>query len=286
MGVRRALELAESELEAPRERPGVFSLGPLIHNPQALEKLVSRGMGILGEGDRVPEGAVVILRAHGVKPDLEDELSRRGARIVDATCPKVKASQMKAKALEEAGYRLFLAGEENHGEIAGIRGYAPSCVVVGNAEEARRAAGKIKNEASSARSFRTALVGQTTISPAEYGAIGDGIKEFFPDLEIIDTICSATRDRQDALRALCGRVEAVIVAGGRSSANTRRLLAIAEELGRPAWLVETAADIPSECRRFGVVGICAGASTPDEVIDGIEQDLLNGETSDHLRRGC
>jgi 4-hydroxy-3-methylbut-2-enyl diphosphate reductase len=294
MGVRRAVELAERELFSARAGSSggakVYSLGPLIHNPQVLEKLKAGGLEILDDVDLSDNpdlaGAVVILRAHGVRPDIEDDLAKRGARIVDATCPRVKASQMKAKALAEAGRRIFLAGEENHGEIAGIRGYAPSCVVVGNAEEAERAAEKIRHETPD---VKTALVGQTTITPAEYRAIGDGITKYFPDLEIIDTICSAVRDRQDALRSLCGKVEAVIIAGGKSSANTRRLLAAARESGRPAWLAETAADIPSECRRFDVVGICAGASTPDEVIDGIEQDLLNGETSDHcdhLRRDC
>jgi 4-hydroxy-3-methylbut-2-enyl diphosphate reductase len=283
MGVRRAVELAEREvLPSPQGSLGgrqYFTLGPLIHNPQVLESLKKKGLEILDEknlpGD-LPD-AVVIIRAHGVSPGLEAALAERGARIVDATCPKVKANQIKARALAEAGYWIFLAGEEDHGEIAGIRGYVDSgkpgfCrAVVGNAADAEAAAEKLYRETPEAK---TALVGQSTISPEEYRAIGEGIRKFFPALETADTICGATRDRQEALRELCGRVDAVIVAGGRESANTRRLLAIAQALGKPCWLAEGPDDVPREIAGYETVGICAGASTPDQVIDDIEQAVL------------
>jgi 4-hydroxy-3-methylbut-2-enyl diphosphate reductase len=226
------------------------------------------------EEDRLPRdlsGAVVIIRAHGISPHLEAELVSRGARIADATCPRVKASQLKAQALAGSGYRVFLAGEARHGEIAGIRGYAPGCTVVANGDEAALAAERLFQE----RQFqdpgaRTALIGQTTISSDEYAAIGEAIRPFFPNLHVIDTICGATRDRQAALRELCGQVDAVLVAGGRESANTRRLLAIAEASGKPAWLVEHAGEVPAELASYAAAGLSAGASTPDEVIRAIE----------------
>jgi 4-hydroxy-3-methylbut-2-enyl diphosphate reductase len=221
----------------------------------------------------------VIIRAHGISPGLEAELAERGARIVDATCPKVKASQLAARAFVAAGRRIFLAGEADHGEIIGIRGYVqtggpaePRCVVAGNAAEAEAAAEKLYREEPGAK---TALIGQTTISPEEYQAIGEGIRRFFPDLEIADTICGATRDRQEALRELCGQVDAVIVAGGRESSNTRRLLAIARSRGKPCWLVEGVEDIPRDIAAYQTVGLCAGASTPDRVINDIEKALYS-----------
>lgn len=293
MGVRRAVEMTARvsgggapapvpDLRlASREGPcagKIYTLGPLIHNPQVLAKLKSRGVEVLDE-TRLPgdlRGAVVIVRAHGVSPVLEAEVSLRGGRVVDATCPKVKASQNLARSLGRAGYRLFLGGEKQHGEIIGIRAYAGDCIVVASPEEAAEAAADLYRETAGKRPavIKTALLGQTTLSPGEYRAIGEAIRPFFPDLRVEDTICEATRDRQEALMELCGQVDALIVAGGRASANTRRLLSMAQALGKPAWLVESAGDIPREIAACSVVGLSAGASTPDDVIDEIEGALL------------
>jgi 4-hydroxy-3-methylbut-2-enyl diphosphate reductase len=285
MGVRRAVDLAYNQAKSPTGR--VYTLGPLIHNPQALEELQQQSVVILDEVN-LPEnlfGAVVIIRAHGVSPRTEAKLRGRGAVVVDATCPKVKASQLKAASLAKAGYRLFLAGEESHAEIAGIRSYAEDgwiknehsrqfLQVVSSAVEAESAA-KLLSEASELHSgpAKTALIAQTTISTEEYHAIGAVISRYFPTLEIIPTICAATRERQDSLRELLDKVDAVVIAGGKDSANTRRLLGIAQASGKPCAIVETAADIPLDYFRFETVGLAAGASTPDTVIDEIEKTL-------------
>jgi 4-hydroxy-3-methylbut-2-enyl diphosphate reductase len=277
MGVRRAVDMAYKSAASSRR---VYTMGPLIHNPQVLEDLQRKGVETLEE-DSIPRdlsGSTVIIRAHGITPALEAKLVRGGALIVDATCPKVKANQMKARSLAEEGYVIFLAGEERHGEIAGIRGYvsAPGrCVVVGSREEAAAAAEKFPGEGPPPK---TALLGQTTISEALYCSIGAELRKIFPELKIIDTICAATRDRQEALRELRGQVDAVIVAGGRASANTRHLLGIARSpVGdspvKPAWLVESAGELPPEIGAYDTVGLSAGASTPDEVIEGIEAAL-------------
>jgi 4-hydroxy-3-methylbut-2-enyl diphosphate reductase len=297
MGVRRAVEMAYGELgasslstalndpsgasssssvSASAAAGRVYTMGPLIHHPQVLDDLQKRGVGILDENN-LPQylnGAVVIIRAHGISPVLEAELVSRGARLLDATCPKVKASQMKAQALSRAGCRIFLAGEEFHGEVIGIMGYAPSCIVVANPAEASAEAERLSNAPpSGGPAGKTILIGQTTISQGEYRARGEGIRAFFPRLEVIDTICGAARDRQEALAELCGQVDAVVVAGGRESSNTRRLLAIARGLSKPAWLAESASDLPPEIYAFKRAGLSAGASTPDQVIAGIEQAL-------------
>jgi 4-hydroxy-3-methylbut-2-enyl diphosphate reductase len=272
MGVHRAVDMASAEAG----RGGrVFTMGPLIHNPRVLDNLAKRGLVVLDEdmlrGPVDLAGAAVIIRAHGISPVLEAELGERGARIVDATCPRVKASQMKAASLWKEGYRIFLAGEERHGEVIGIQGYAPGCTVTGSA--GAEAAEKLFRKEPGAR---TALIGQTTISAAEYRETGDAIRKFFPDLMILDTICGATRDRQDALKELLEKTGGVIVAGGEESSNTRRLFAIAGQSGKPCALVEDAGKIPFPIFRCRTVGLCAGASTPDELIDEIEQALLNG----------
>jgi 4-hydroxy-3-methylbut-2-enyl diphosphate reductase len=277
------VELAEKAIEEAGDRR-VYTQGPLIHNPQALENLRCQGVEILEDGvfPSDPDKATVIIRAHGAPPQIEEKLKDLKVLLVDATCPKVKASQLKARALAEQGFCIFLAGEARHGELVGIKGYAEGGLppaglppwLVGNPAEAEAAARDLAALNSRAK---TALIGQTTITPEEYKALGEGIKKIFPDLEIIDTICGATRERQDSLRELCARVGGVLIAGGRQSANTRRLLDIALGLGKPALLVEGAGELSPEIRSgirsWGTAGLCAGASTPGQVIDEIEAAL-------------
>jgi 4-hydroxy-3-methylbut-2-enyl diphosphate reductase len=272
MGVRRAITLASREADSVKVSSGrVFTLGPLIHNPVALNDLKKQGVEELSETPRNLEGSSLVICAHGIDPRLEEGMRNKGARVVDATCPKVKESQLRAKALAEDGFTLFLAGEARHAEIIGILGYTGDAgTVVSNASEAEAAAKRLYE---TDRNAKTALLGQTTISEEEYLSISEAVKKYFPDLEIVLTICAATGDRQRALRELLEQVDAVIIAGGKESANTRRLLAIARKSGKPCVLVETAAEIPTSFRAYEMVGLCAGASSPDSVIDEIEREL-------------
>ena len=273
MGVRRAVEMAMLASDSiERSGDSIYTLGPLIHNARVLETLYNRGVICLDEKalGHVPKGSTVIIRAHGITPSVEKALADQGQKILDATCPNVKASQHKARCFADKGYSIFLAGDENHAEIAGIRGYAKdeACFVVANPDMAAAAAAELSCKEPSAK---TVLIGQTTISPKEYIVIGEAILSYFPNLEIIDSICSATAERQDALRKLSEQVDALIIAGSRESANTRRLLALAQDLGKPAWLVESASDLPPEIRDYATIGLGAGASTPISLIDEIEK---------------
>ena len=283
MGVRRAVETAidETRRAAPAAKDSktqIYTFGPLIHNPKVLAELESRGIKIIDESSLNSadnESASVIIRAHGVAPDTEKKLRSIGYHIIDATCPNVKRNQLKTQELSRAGYSLFLAGVAEHAEITGLLGYAkdaPFCKVTGSAEEAQDAAAKLYTADKAAK---TALLGQTTISENEYGNISMAIKKYFPALKIEKTICAAATERQNALRNLLPQADAVIIAGGRESANTRRLLAIAKESGKPCILCESASDIPDDFRKYKTTGICAGASTPDSIIDDIENKLLS-----------
>jgi 4-hydroxy-3-methylbut-2-enyl diphosphate reductase len=270
MGVRRAVELAEAE--AKNSSP-VYTFGPIVHNPKVLSDLKKNDVKVINESASL-DGATVVIRAHGISPGVENELRSGGARIVDATCPNVKASQLKAEELARVGYYLFIAGEANHAEVEGIVGYVQNCdglsSVVGSAQEAGKAA---KNLYSINSDTKTALLGQTTISEEEYRVIGEAVGMFFPNLEIIQTICAATKERQLALRELLDHVDAVIIAGGKESANTNRLFSIAKASGKPCALVESKEEIPQNFYNYEKVGLCAGASTPDSVIDEIESSL-------------
>jgi len=281
MGVRRAVELATAQArKAAEEGSAVFTFGQLIHNPQVLANLEKQGVITLKQDsldaiqDKVKNNSVII-RAHGISPETEEKLRGMGCKIIDATCPNVKKNQLKTQELSRTGYSLFLAGESAHAEIEGIKGYASSasfCKVVVNTEQAREAASALHKTNSNAK---TALIGQTTISEEEYANIGNEIKKYFPNLKIVNTICSATAERQQALRELLSCVDAVIIAGGKESANTRRLLVIAKESGKPCAMVEQVEEIPENFYSFKTVGLCAGASTPDSLIDEIESKLTN-----------
>jgi len=282
-GVRRAVDLALNE-SSTAEHP-VYTLGPLIHNSRVLSDLKGRGIVMLEEGEFPPPGAntIVIIRAHGVPLAMERELRRLGCKVIDATCPHVKASQKKAAFFSGKGYTIFLAGEENHAEIISLHSYAAEdkCFVVADPEEAEAAA--LKSLGVKAALPKTALIGQTTISPGEYKAIGERLRSYLPDLEVVNTICGATMERQEALKELMPQVDAVVIAGCRDSANARRLLSIALDTGKKAWLVESANGILPEAFTFSVIGLSAGASTPDETICEIEQALLasHGEHQEH-----
>jgi len=280
MGVRRAMETTIEEACSAAEpssvdgRSSVYTMGPLIHNASALESLARLGVSVLEEA-ALPtslEGATVIIRAHGVPPALTEELKSRGGRVVDATCPRVRLSQKRARTFSEKGYTVFLAGEKNHGEITGIAAYALDCRLVASVEEARSAAASLLAQNQKAK---TALIGQTTITEDEYSSVAEELKKFFPNLEIADSICPATKDRLAALHELCEEADAIIVVGGKNSANTRRLFTTALEHGKPSWHIETADEVLPELASYAVVGLSAGASTPDEVIKSVEEKLLS-----------
>jgi len=284
MGVRRAVELtikqAQIAAQTAEGNSAVYTFGRLIHNPQVLADLEKQGVITLEQNsfEQIKDNgknSCVIIRAHGISPSTENKLRGIGCKIIDATCPNVKKNQLKTQELSHAGYSIFLAGESTHAEIEGIKGYAssaPFCKAVINTEQARNAAAALYETNKDAK---TALIGQTTISEDEYRSIGDEIKKYFPNLEIVNTICAATAERQQALRELLTAVDAVIIAGGKESANTRRLLLIAQESGKPCIMAERAAEIPSDFRGYKTVGIAAGASTPDTLIDEIEKCLKN-----------
>ena len=285
MGVRRTVEIAhtathEANTGGKRVKPLAFiTLGPLIHNPRVLAELKDEGIdtGEAFSPEKLPSdmsGIMCIIPAHGITPALQQAVTDRGGRLIDATCPYVKKNQLMAQKYEKDGVVLFIAGEAGHAEIEGILGYAPSAIIAGTPDEAVSAAQNLYNAKPDAQ---TALISQTTFSKQEYLLIEAGIREFFPDLQAVNTICTATTDRQDSLRQLVKKVDVVIIAGSADSANTRRLADIVREYDRLGAIVGDPSDIPPEFFYFETVGLCAGASTPDSAVDEIERALLSND---------
>lgn len=274
MGVRRAEELARA---AAQETSGsghrVYTYGPLIHNPQAVAALESIGIHVLDTQvtEKIGElpdlrNATVIIRAHGASRAALSRLETLGAHIVDATCPRVIKSQRLAQHYEATGWQVILVGDQRHGEIEGILGHTANALVVDGPTTALYIAKKCAD-------LPCALIAQTTIRQEDYDAVIAIFQAHVKKMVAEKTICPATSERQQALTELCRQVDALLVIGGKNSANTKRLFRTAIDCGRPAWHIETASEIIPEMTKFSRIGITAGASTPDFIIDEIEKTL-------------
>ena len=280
MGVRRAMETAEECLSKYNDKK-VFTFGPLIHNKEALLPLEKKGLGIIEEKDieSIDEKnpPVVIIRAHGISPFVLEKLQKKNCLIVDATCPLVVANQKKAASYAKEGYQVILAGDKNHGEVVGIAGFAEyektgSCFLVENEADAIRL---VANLSENQRNGKLIFLCQTTFSSKEFDKIATVLQNAKPDTVILKTICNATNQRQEALLDLCKQVDGVIVVGGKNSANTQRLYLSAKTNCKNACHIENASEIPELFFKLEKIGITAGASTPDEVIEDVEKALEN-----------
>ena len=269
MGVRKAMDSALDALEKYKDK-NVYSLGPIIHNQTALDFLAQKGLKILEENqvEKAEPNSVVIIRAHGVPPCIIEELEKKDCIVINATCPRVVASQKNAQKYATRDYTVVLAGDKNHGEVTGIAGYAgDKFILVENSEEVEKL--NIPTDE------KIVLLSQTTYSPSEFNKIANIIEEKCSEVKIMNTICPATKERQDALLKLCPIVDGLIIVGGKNSANTKRLLQTALKYCKNAILIERAEEIPSEFLSLNTVGITAGASTPDSVIQEVKAYLEN-----------
>lgn len=261
LGVRRAVGTLEDAVNYDDSE--VYTLGPIIHNPQVVADFASRGVKTVESPDELPSDCRVIIRAHGVPLQIKEELKLQGSKIMDGTCPKVIASQKTVRKYASLGYHTVIVGDADHGEIRGLAGYADHPIVISTPEEAE----KLK------LSGKVMVISQTTIKQDEYDKVCAVLKSSCDELKIVESICSATSKRQEALVDLCTRVDACLIIGGRDSANTQRLYMTARDTGIPCWHIQDAAEIPDEAARFDTIGLSAGASTPDSVILEVERRL-------------
>ena len=271
-GVRRAVELAEKALAENTDKT-VYSLGPLIHNENALRALSEKGLITVDEErvGEIPPDSVVIIRAHGVAPSVTDVLESKNCKIIDATCPRVKASQKMVERYSSENDYVVLTGDRNHGEVIGIAGYAGE-----NFSQIQDYTEAESFNIPDSDKTNVILLSQTTYSPKEFEKIEKLFRARFKNLAVMNTICPATNERQQALLELCSKVDGVIVIGGKNSANTKRLYQTAAANCKQAVHVQTASDIPSEFYNLNSIGITAGASTPDSIIDEVEKFLKAG----------
>ena len=263
MGVKRALGIVEEVLAANPGTP-VYTLGPLIHNRRVVDEFRVRGVVPVEDLSEVHDG-IVIIRAHGIGPEQLALCKQEGLRCVDATCPHVRRIHEKVSEFDAKGFHAIIVGDAEHGEVKGIRGYARRSSVIATEEEAETVA----------LPSPSIVVSQTTFARAASLRIAAVLRRRDPGITVFETTCAATERRQESILRLAAGVQALLVIGGRESANTRWLYEAARSTGRPSWQIEGAGDIPPEIRRFARVGISAGASTPDTTVDEVEKVLLS-----------
>lgn len=267
-GVKRALEIVGHSHE---EGQAVQIYGQLIHNRAALEALKAKGIDCIESLSEHQKGKTLIIRTHGIPKQEEEMLKKEDILYTDATCPLVKKLHLIiSRRPNPKTTRLIIVGDKKHPEIVAAASYAEEAIIVGTEEEAR----EIPSGAP------ITLLAQTTLDMEHFRRMAAILLDKAEKLEIHNTICQATRDRQQAIRDLAPRVEAIVVIGGKHSSNTLKLFSIARELNANVFHAETGAELMNpefidKIKHFRSVGITAGASTPPEEIENARNFLKN-----------
>ncbi|MCX8085057.1 MAG: 4-hydroxy-3-methylbut-2-enyl diphosphate reductase [Calditerrivibrio sp.] len=263
-GVERAVRIVNN---AATEHQKIYTLGPIIHNPQLVKELQSKGVDVLTNTDELTPNSIVILRSHGIEKSEKDILLMKNVHIIDATCPYVNKAHNEAIELSKNGYFVVIFGEKDHPEVKGIASYIEGdYVIVSTPSEALEIEPKDK----------IGLVAQTTQEKSAFDEVANILKTKTKELKISNTICNATTLRQNAAKKLAEIVDVMFVVGGKNSANTRRLYKICSQICPKTFHIETKEEI-DKSTLIGVnkVGITAGASTPKNIIHDVIE-YLNG----------
>lgn len=265
-GVKRAVDMA---LRVAHEKQGaIYTYGPLIHNRQALDLLKTKNIERLPDEGEDPGAAALLIRAHGVTPESKQSLVDRGFDVVDATCPHVMRAQKVAARQAAKEQTVIIVGDKGHAEVNGLLGHAAGRgLVVESPEDAAALPGDLGE---------VSVVAQTTQGGDRWERCIEEIRKRYPDAQVFNTRCNDTNHRQCELLEMAAEVDAVVVVGGRGSANTTRLAHLASERGVPTWHVEVAEELPlGELAQFDEIGVTAGASTPHWIIEQVV-DALRG----------
>ncbi len=274
-GVRRAVSIVEQSIG---KYQSLSTLGPIIHNPQVVEDFKQKGVLPL-EADQVNTEAVII-RSHGCAKKIKDALQEKGVKIIDATCPYVGKIHKIVSLAHEQGKRIVIVGEAHHPEVIGINGYCDdSATIINSLEEAKKLE---KSEKT------LCLVAQTTTNLQKWKIIVEFLLKSGYNIEVHDTICSATEERQTEAAALAKQCDAMVVIGGSQSSNTKKLYEICKAEQNRTYVIESSKELEKiNINKFNIIGISAGASTPDWVIKEVvttmsELEKLETQDSDFI----
>ena len=276
-GVDRAITIVEKALEmygAP-----IYVQHEIVHNKYVVQRLRNEGAVFVENIDEIPEGSHAIFSAHGVSPEVRKRAEKRKLQVLDATCPLVTKVHREAQRYAQKEHTIILIGHHNHVEVKGTVGEAPEHIfVVGTVEEVSDL--KIPDEK------KVGYITQTTLSLDDTAEIITALKERFPEIKgpAKDDICYATQNRQNAVKALSKEVDLVLVVGAQNSSNSVRLLEVAETTGVKARRIESAAELdPEWLEEVRNVGITAGASAPEDIVQGIVAEISKMSSTSSVR---
>lgn len=261
-GVRRAIRLAFFAVKKNRKK--VFTLGPLIHNPQVVDDLKKKGVCPVDDLSEIDQGCLII-RSHGVHPKILKTAKKKKLKIIDATCPFVKKAQKNAKLLCDQGYQVVVVGEADHPEVKSIVGYTKDKALVINHTENGLNLNKFK---------KVGVVAQTTLNIDLFKQVIDKLIESTKEIKIYNTICNATSLMQGKTLKMAQKVDLMIVVGGYNSANTNRLAKLCKRIGTKTYHVETSKKLKkSWFKNVKNVGVTAGTSTPPWIIQDVVKKI-------------
>ena len=266
-GVKRAVEQVYEQIEKA-DRP-VYTFGPIIHNEQVVEDLAQKGVRVIDTEEELEavRDAIVIIRSHGVGKHIYDLLERNGVTVVDATCPFVKKIHRIVQEQQAAGRRVIIVGNPEHPEVQGIRGWGnEGTLVVETADQ-------IENLPVSTKD-KLCIVAQTTFNYNKFQDLVEKFEKKGYDILVLNTICNATQERQVEARRIASEVDAMIVIGGRHSSNTQKLYEICQKECKNTYFIQSLGDFNPECvNSVRSVGITAGASTPNQIIEEVHTNV-------------
>lgn len=272
-GVKRAVDETISQIESDSD--SIYSYGPLIHNPQEVNRLEDKGLKTILDYNRIDNGRIII-RSHGIPKYQEEEMSKKGFELIDATCPYVKALQKKVENYSIKGYNIVIVGDCIHPEIKGISSYSQGDVYIVNSMD----------EVDSLPYMdKICVVSQTTNTKEKFDRLSKAIKDKGDHVEIFNTICNATKNRQESTKIVAQAVDTMIVIGGYSSSNTKKLVEISNKYCNNVYHIESIEDLSlQELSKFNTIGVTAGASTPDWIIkeavvamDNVNDNEMNSQ---------
>ena len=262
-GVDNAIKIAFETLERKNEKD-IYILGELVHNPAIVEKLSKHGLTSLTDYHDLKEGDCLIIRAHGEKKEVYDYCNKNDIDIIDCTCPFVKKAQAIAEKLEKEGYNVVIVGDAEHPEVRGILAQTKKGIAIKSPDEVKE---KMKPYG------KIGILSQTTQRIENFKAIVAEIIGYGKKIKVFNTICSATEKRQNAAKDLCKKVDLMIIIGGKNSSNTKKLYELCKENVNSYWIQDHSELKEEWLKNIDNVGITAGASTPDFVIDEVIEKI-------------
>ncbi len=271
-GVKRAVDQVYQEAE--HSRMPVYTFGPIIHNETVVKDLEEKGVYAIGgieELKHLPKG-IVVIRSHGVSKEIYEKIAAEGFRIVDATCPFVLKIHRFAEDYSKKGYHILIIGNASHPEVEGIKGWSDPAgtTVLQTAEEARN----FKLPEGENGRPNVCIVSQTTFNYNKFQELVEIIEKKGYDIIVLNTICNATEERQKEAAEISAKADAMIVIGGSHSSNTQKLFEICKKECENTYYIQTLDDLdPGQFRSIDNVGITAGASTPNKIIEEVQKNV-------------